>query len=353
MKLTVLFLLIAFCGVAQFKVETFTQLDAFDMESNFPIVVSSKNPKAAEKINVAMHHFSLEKIFMEEDEERFSAVFPPEDEIWGASEFDYEVLANNENYFSIGITCAYTGAYSEYYTRNYTFNAITGQQVMISDLFSEETLAVLSNKVNSRIEKEINDFIAAADSEDEYQRDQIQMYLECLEWISDEIYPASSYYLTDSSLVVVRNRCSSHMMAALDDLWDFYAEYSFEELNELFNYNAKALMTGKPMDYSDSGVPVGKVLQGELGGKYPITMIISNPYEDHYAGVYWYDKIKKQIELDGELNDQIATLVLKESVEEKETGTFELMIISDGTLEGNWIDAKGETSFGIALKLSE
>lgn len=354
MRLTLLFILITFCGVAQFKVEIFTQLDSYDMESNFPIVRSSSNPQAAEKINIALHHFSLEKIFIEEDTERFSAVFPPEGEMWGAAEFDYEIVANNENYFSVGITCAYTGAYTEYFTRYFTFNALTGQQVMISDLFDKNELSMLSELVNNRIEAEINDFIAAADSEDEYQRDQIQMYLECLEWIaSDELYTSSSYYLTDSSMVVVRSRCSNHMMAALDDLWEFYQEFSFEDLKEIFNKNANALFEGKPLDYSDSGVPVGQVLKGDLGGKYPITMILTNIYEDHYSGVYWYDKIKKRIELDGELNDQIATLTLNESVDEKETGKFELMIMSDGSLEGNWIDSKGETSFAVALKLSE
>ncbi len=346
-------LFLAFAGQAQFEIEAFMQTDVYDMKSEFPLIRSSQRPDAARRINQSLHLEMLEKVYRDDDEERFSEVFPSEEAMWGAAEFEYEIVANNANYFSIGITCSYTGAYSEYMTRYFNFDARTGQQIMLADIFAETPLTDLAVRVNDAIEQQIVDFMGGLDRTNEFQAEQYEMYLECLEWVVDSDELAYSYYITDSTMVFVRGRCSSHMMAALDDLWDFYTTYPLEQLEEMMNDNGVALLSGGKLSFGENGIPDYKILEGTIGGKYPITAQVHRSYDNVYRGVYWYNKVKKSIQLDGTLTEQTGMLTLSEQVNEKITGEMELMVFSDGSLEGTWTDSSGETTMEIVLKIGE
>lgn len=340
-----------FTASAQFEIETYSQLDNYDMHCEFPIIRSKEKPNAARRVNEVLHLVMLEKVFKEDDSNRFDAVFPKEDEYSGASEFEYEIITNNKRYFSVGITCSYTGAYSEYMTRYFNFDAKTGQQLVLSDIFAETPLNDLATMVNLRIESEIVDFIDELDANDEYQSEQISMYTECLEWVSESDYISLiSFYITDSTMVFVRERCSNHMMAALDDLWNFHITFPMNLMQDMMNDNGLALLSGKSLSFDQNGVAEYKILEGTIGDKYPITAIMHRSYETTFSGFYWYNNVKAPIRLSGTINEQTGMLNLTEDVDGNATGEMELMIFSDGELEGTWTNLAGNKNLKIVLK---
>ncbi|MCR9171469.1 MAG: hypothetical protein NXI10_03185 [bacterium] len=349
------FLVGAICAHAQFEIDSFVNEDDYNFPSYFPIIRSSENPGAAERINQALHYEMLEKVYQEDDENRFDKVFPPEGEFHGASEFEYEIFANNGRYLSLAISCAYTGAYSEYHTMYFTFDAKSGQPIRLTDLFSEESLSELSEWVTSSIFGEITAFMNTIDTEDEegYGAEQYEMYQECADWYAETKELSEEYYfMTDTSIVFIKGRCSNHMMAALDDLWDFHEEYTLEELDHMLSDDGGALLAGEPLSFEYNSVSDGKILEGKIAGKYPITMIIKNSMGDRYYGVYWYNKVKEPIELIG-WTDVAGFLQLTEKVNDKKTGSFNLQVMQGGVLDGEWSNADETKTFDIRLSISK
>ncbi|XOV66437.1 MAG: hypothetical protein ACFHU9_12495 [Fluviicola sp.] len=355
MKTLTLFTLIfvGFVAHAQFEIDSFIYEDEYDFESKFPIIRSSENPKAAERVNIVLHHRMLEKMYKEDDQNRFENVFPPEGEFHGASEFEFDILANNERYFSVAITCAYTGAYTEYSTNYFNFDAKTGQPVQLSDLFGVSAIYDLSEWVSGAIHAEITAFMKTIDTNDPEgygAAEQFEMYAECAEWYSEtQTLSNDYYYLTDTSIVFVRGRCSNHMMAALDDLWEFHEEYALNEVHSMMSPDGIALMAGELLRYKDLDVPEGKIIQGQIGDKYPITMLLSYSYDNYYNGIYWYDKVKQPIQLSGK--QEHGYLHLTEEVSGKSTGSFDLRVINGGMLEGEWKNTDGSKTFDIKLSI--
>jgi len=356
MKVISLFVFVfgAFFSNAQFEIDSFLQEDQFEDVSKFPIIQSSENPKAAERINIILHHRMLEKIYRQDDANRFDQVFPPEGEFHGASDFDFEILANNKRFLSIAISCAYTGAYSEYYTQYFSFDTKSGQPIKLSDMFGQESSIELSEWVSSAVYVQIHEFMNAIDMEDEesYGQEQYEMYAECASWY-EEPRPLSeeSYYLTDSTITFVKGRCSNHMMMALDDLWEFHEEYTLDELYSMMSKSGMSLMDGNGLTFETIAIPDGKVMEGNIGGKYPITMILNHSYDDNYLGIYWYNKVQKPIKLGGEVDDA-AFFHLTESVNDKVTGEMDVQVILGGTLEGDWKNSEGTKKLDISVSIA-
>lgn len=355
MRLLTLFIALigAFSVNAQFEIDSFVQEGQYGDANKFPIVRSLENAKAAERINTVLHQRMLEKVYREEDDNRFDQVVPPEGEFQGASEFDFEVTANNGRFFSISISCAYTGAYSEYHTTYFNFDAVSGQPVNLLDIFSDAGYSELSDWVTAAIYSEINEFMNGIDVSDEYGSEQFDMYAECISWFDDvQELPQEAFYMTDSVITFVRGRCSNHMMMALDELWEFHEEYSLVELTTFMSENGKALVYGGTMNFDHLIVPTGKILQGKIAGKYPITMVLRHSYDNYYSGEYWYNKVKQPIALWGE-TDNAGYLHLTEKVNEKTTGKFDLQILQGGTLEGEWSNADGTKKLDVVLSIDK
>ena len=348
------FIVGALSAQAQFEIDSFVYDSEYD-DSKFPIIRSSENPQAAELINIVLHHYALEKVYEEEDENRFENVFPPEGEFHGADDFSYNITANNDRYFSVSITCAYTGAYTEYHTQYFNFDAKTGQPIQLSDMFGLSAMYDLADWVSSSIHEQIVSYMNNIDLEDPegYGQEQYELYAECAEWyVEPQSLSEEYYFLTDSSITFVKGRCSNHMMAALDELWEFYEEYSLVELQSMMSDDGIALMFREQLNYNHVTVPVGKVLKGKIAGKYPITMIVKHSYGDSYYGVYWYDKVKQPIKLSGELDDA-AYVHFTEEVNDKTTGKFDLQVMQGGTLDGEWKNMDGTKTFDITLMIAK
>lgn len=320
-----------------FKVSDIVQMDMYETESIFPVLHSELNPKAAEKINTYLHYAELTKVFGKEDENIFSNVFPTEEGFWGQTGFSYTVYRNDDLYFSIGISYDNTGAYTEYYTDYFTFVSKTGEHITLKDLFAETPLETIGEIINGRCADKISNFIKTIDPNQEDASDQIEMYQECLNNRAEDsyIYPGN-FRMEKDGIVFIIERCSNHMMAALDELWVFEEEMSYDILTDFFSQN--------PLDaYLDGNWPKNaavtlndKILNGSINKSYPITARLqSDVSQGEVGGVYWYDKNKLEIYLSGIIRED-GTYEITEYNEAEEITGFFYGKVENGVFLGNW-----------------
>jgi len=144
-----LYLVLVLCMVTievsaqYFTFSDIVEYDMYETESKFPLVNSTTNPKAAERINTYLHFAELTKVLGNEEGSIFSNVFPTEEAFWGQTGFSYTVFRNDETFLSIGISYDNTGAYTEYYTDYFTFISKTGEHVLLEDFFASTPLMTI------------------------------------------------------------------------------------------------------------------------------------------------------------------------------------------------------------------
>lgn len=338
-----------------FTVKEFSMADPVDGTSVFPEMIAPDSKSAlpelaAERINYFLKYDVLMKVHGNEGENIFSEVFPPEDEIGGEAEFSYDFYCNNARFLSLWINNSFTGAYTEYMDRNYVFNAYTGEHLTLADFFDLEQYQSLTQKTAKACASIIYDYLNTIDPEDEYGEDKRMMYEDCLSNFEGDGQPFFGFYLTDTTMVLTYGRCSNHMMAALDDLWDFQVPYTFEELKPYLSDEGRSVLFNEGRQSStDLHLPDRKVLSGTLDGKYPVHAIFSGLAGQYLNGVYWYDNYKKPISIYGtRLED--GTMELWEEVKGEKYARIEL-IYQNGQLMGVWERVDGSSSFPIDLRI--
>ena len=334
-----------------FTVESYRDIDPFDYDCVFPVVFSSSHAEAADRINTYLQYEALDIIYGAEETSLFRKVFPPEGEIWGSTEFDYQVNTNTDKFFSVSITYAGTGAYSEYYVSTYNFVASTGEAIDLEDLFAETPLSDLGLIVNQAYYSEITDFMESIVQTDEDMSYQYEMYNECKEkFVESDWLPTNQFTVMDDGIRFERERCSNHAMRALDDIGKFSYELSFESLEVFMNGRFYDLMSELVWNPDDLNIQ-GKLLKGAIGGKYPITVIFNRPWGgDDIRGVYWYNKVKKPIELKGSFKAH-GMIELVESIDGKEIAKIIGRVV-DGVFSGKWIKSKDGTELSIEFGLN-
>lgn len=357
-QLTFLCVLVSSVSSAQYLyVEDYTRQDAYNNPSTFPIVKARENKQnygtfAAERINTYLQYNLLEKIFRREgDTALFSEVFPTEEFFGGQSEFAYEINANTDKLFTITIEYTGTGAYSEYYSSTYNFTAETGEHLTLDDLFESGEKLELGTEVRNHCAETIRQFLATQDTTLEYWMEQREMYEDCLPYFSDEYpgFPSNQFMLTDSTIVFFAERCSNHMMAALDDLWSFEVIMNLDDLRPYLNKTAENfLFNGGKWVHPEKRNYSNKVLEGSIGGKYPITAIINlDQVSSEIYGTYWYTKYKKPITVHGSILDT-GDYELFEELEGKETARM-VLHEENGKLSGNWYKTGSTRGLSIIL----
>ncbi|MDX2359433.1 MAG: hypothetical protein QNK23_01410 [Crocinitomicaceae bacterium] len=243
--ITCLFLVISTLLNAQlFTVDSYKDSDPFGYDCVFPVVSSTSHDAAADKINTYIQIRSLAIDYNKGDDSLFRNVFPPEGEIWGNTEYNFQVNHNTDKFFSVTITYSGTGAYSEYYSTTYNFVASTGEFIVLNDLFSRTALSDLGFIVNERRYSEIMDFMEDIDVTGEDLSEQYEMYNECKDqFFKNNWLPITMFTIMDDGIRFERERCSNHAMMALDDLGRFSQELSFKDLEMFMNENFSALMS--------------------------------------------------------------------------------------------------------------
>ena len=338
-------------------VEDHTEADFYENVSTFPIVKAFENKMnygvfAAERINTYLQHELLEKIFRAEgDTALFSEVFPTEEFFGGQSEFAYEINAIKNKLFTITIEYTGTGAYSEYYSPTYNFIAETGEHLTLDDLFDSNEKIKLGSIVRRECAETIEQFLASQDTTLEFWMEQREMYEECLPYFSDEYpgFPSNDFMLTDSTIVFYAERCSNHMMAALDDLWSFEVVMVLNDLRPYLNKTAEDfLLNGTKWVHPERRNYSQKVLEGSIGEKYQITAILTiDKATSGVYGTYWYTKYKKPITVRGSILDS-GEYELFEELGGKEIARM-VLHEEKGKLIGNWFKTGSTSSLNIVL----
>jgi len=340
---------------AQFyTVASVSNIDRFNQESVFPVLKSKKHQSAADRINTYLHLTVLDQVYENDRYAYFEHVFPPEDEYWGQSNFDFQVMTNNELFFSIAIMYESTGAYTESFVEYYTFSSFTGEHLTLNDFFAETPLIDVSSIVKERFAKRIKSYLPQIDKKEEDGDAKYEMYEECLSYIeSEDVLYNASFYIKDTSMVFTRERCSNHMMAALDDLWTFETALTLNELGLFFNEETSKALAKNYWESNGDVILNDKILKGSIRKKYKITARIQfRPMKDgcqELSGVYWYDKIKTIITLNGEV-DEDGNFELIEYFDGVATGVFKGKMKAN-SLIGFWSSGKGTKKMPFILDL--
>ena len=290
-----LILLSGFSNAQHFTVTDIVAKDRNGDTCVFP-VVSSKNKKAAQKINTFLQWTILSKIGINSDSVPFSNVFPVENEYWGGSLYGYHVNNNDSKFFSVTISYDYTGAYTERFEHYFTFISATGEHVLLDDFFAETPLTTIGEIVNQRFANSIETFMTIIDTLSEDGNEQYAMYEECLNYMKDntEIY-GSNFFIEDSNFVFVKERCSNHALAYYDELWMLNEAMSFELLSNFFNQNGSDVYNGGKWNSKRCSIN-DKLLNDSINNIYAITAKFQyNHFENYLEGVYWYDNYKLPI----------------------------------------------------------
>lgn len=338
-----------------FSVKEYRAEDPYDGESVFPELIApiSKNawPEiSAERINYYLKYDVLSKVHGNEGENIFSEVFPPEGEFGGEGEYNYLFYSNNNTFVSLSIDNSFTGAYTEYHDRSYSFNSRNGEHLTLYDFFKGSNYDEVMQKASDACAGIIQNHLETLDEEDEFLEDKRELYKDCLHYFAGEGTSYFNFYLTDSTFVLTHYRCSNHMMAALDDLWDFQVPFTFEELKPYLSDEGLSILFNEARETSpDAHVPEQKVMSGSLDGKYPIHAIFRRLSGDYLNGVYWYDKYMKPISIYGNRMDD-GTFEFWEEVKGNKIARIEL-VYQNGQIMGVWERVDGSNSLPMVLRI--
>lgn len=338
-----------------FIVDTIRGLDIYDQVSLFPDVIppvskSAWPEDASTAINTYLKFKMLSQVQGNESENVFETVFPNEEHFGGQSEFDFDVSANNREFISLLVSYSFTGAYTEYANEYFSFSSKHGEHLTLQDFFEGENYDAVGKMVSTECAMYIHEYLAELDMNEEYAEGKKEMYEECLLSFPEVGFPSTHFYLTDSTIVFTRYRCSNHMMAALDDLWEFHVPKSFEELRPYLSEKGRSLLLKEVVSQRrDALPPEDKILRGTLDGKYPIIALFSSLEGPYLSGVYWYEKYKTPIDLySGSKKDGVYEFWEKKG--DQKIARLEF-VYDNGQIIGTWEKADGTGSLPLVLSV--
>ena len=254
---------------------------------------------------------------------------PEGDGLAGTTSLDFTVARNDDQILSISFDGEGCGAYCENYRLEYSFDARTGQFLVLSDLLTPQGLVETGKRIFRERErryleqiKTLNRELAAltkqqragknVDLSDTQER--IDLNENCLGNIRErrkelkvsdamrDIAMETRFALpAGKGMAFTSGRCSAHVNRALDDVDEVETTLSLEELSPWLTAYAKMLLLGE----GQTAEPVnlfGQIFHGKIGAA-EVTTLLNRPYEDgSFSGIYYYDKYRKPIALSGKRN---------------------------------------------------
>ncbi|WP_155774314.1 hypothetical protein [Burkholderia pseudomultivorans] len=300
-----------------------------------------------------------------------------QDGLQGSSDFNFEVLRNDDSVLAIEVDAEGCGAYCEHYSRLYNFDAATGRLISAADIFTPAGGVTLQKKNLAERMAEYTRAIAdlgkeavancqkkgiatpwpqpwpdgKQDAEEGYIKSAIGMYEYCLESMRSPDY--GKYYrwadtplkIGDGSITFLYERCSNHASRALDDVGDQAVTYRIENLAPYLTAYGKYLLMRGPQA-APQAEPYRQVLQGRVG-QAAITLLLSERYGDgSLSGTYFYGKYRKPIALRGKVNGNVIELTEYEGSDTP--NPLIRATIKGDTLEGQWIGGNKTLDFRAA-----
>ena len=269
------------------------------------------------------------------------------------TELGFEVLRNDGKVLSLSIDKEGCGAYCESYSTYYNFDAQTGRSIGLTDLLTTEAWETLKKQLVNERQEQIKKAIADLNQRIKKEKDpdgdyagMVQQYEECAPLIADPAYASKTFSINSKSVMFIRERCSNHASRALDDLGDFANAHDFNSLKPYLTGYGKALLLNEGNADAPKS-PLKQVLHGTLGGKQPITVLLTEDEStpQSVTGFYFYDKYRQKIALTGTYQGDTLTLT-EADAEGKTVATIKLNSVQDG-LKGEWV-GKTKLSFEAA-----
>lgn len=342
------------------------------LESNkcdfiFPYFRNVNNVKAQNKINTFLQVINLEIVPGAFKICPFERVMGNSLLCCSSMNFEtFEIYTNTKNILSLAIEGEGTGAYTESFYYCYTFNALTGDVVYLNDFFTHSGFNIIKNKIILNRKERINNFIKQTEIEKktltnewfERANDQIRLYSDCLKSIEESDLQYDNFYIKDNDLILVRNRCSPHVIRALDDLGSFVDTLKIGEITGFLSEYGKGLLGKGPIKKNTSLLKNGNILTGFINSKYPITCIVSIPSNTNNISIaYWYNRKKEVIEWHGKLVGNKLELIENDYHDEKLKVWVPRAkikaIANQNSLTGYWIEEKSGKAMKLYLKRYE
>lgn len=183
----------------------------------FPVFKSASASKPHEKMNETLQQQELDLLVGQQDSSAFEKISGEAGVMW----VDYKIILNTQRLVTVEIAKEACGAYCTEYSNYYNFDAATGELIPITKIFTEDGLNQLVTAITEHRRAAIKEAMktATADGED----DTASMFQQCLEYITPENFFTGSFYIADTEIHFVRERCGPHAMldtlGAFDDIW--------------------------------------------------------------------------------------------------------------------------------------
>jgi hypothetical protein len=355
MKSKILFFLLIFgLSFSQQKGLKITDLKPKTENAVFPLVSYAENPGVENKINTFLQVNQLEHIPGAEGDP-FKLVSTGKTSYSNYVYFySWEKLETPKNILSIALDGEASGAYPEGFSIWKNFDLRTGNVINAKDLFQPNLIQTVESLIQKSVKKEVDDFLTELKSEknpSEEVLDQIAMYEECFTGFTLD---GIEYYFAKDKIRFIAGRCSNHAMRALDELDSHVVEFPYQEMEKYWSSYAKNLLSGS--DKVDKTSLNNKLYKGKIDGKYLVTVLIDQLYDDgSLSAHYWYDKNKKLIEWHGKIKGNHISMTESDYYSE-EARQWMLKAFVEADLQGNriigtWQDYK--TKKYLKLELEE
>ncbi|MDO9403682.1 MAG: hypothetical protein Q7T87_06610 [Polaromonas sp.] len=276
----------------------------------------------------------------------------------------FEMLRNDGRVFSLAFEGDSCGAYCEEYRSAYAFDARQGWLLTPENLFTPAGLRAVADRMARKApaqyraqlrtlaaelratQKSTAPAAAKADRISDIE-ERIAFNETCLEeraQATDADPALFAWELHTTTLRITTSRCSNHAMRALDDVGAVTWSPTYAQLAPWLTAYGKQLLTGA----GDGGASPAEtlfeqVLYGELvsaaGARLPITAWLSVHKDGSVSGTYFYDRMRRPIELMGRWEGD--WLVLGEQAGDAagaggSKAVFRLQRMGSGGFVGRW-----------------
>ena len=272
-------------------------------------------------------------------------------------------VTRNDRIFAVTFEGEGCGAYCEPYREVLSFDARSGRLLVPDDLLTPagqgEALRLLRRQkvaaYTAQIAASRKDLLAArrgkakADVIDDLQQ-RIALNTDCLAQANT---PSDAETLAwhrlnpaPDALEVTSARCSNHASFGLDDVDEVTVRIPYAAIRAQLTPYGRAVLLG-----DGDGKPAtvfGQILRGTVGAS-PVTMVLTGEDSDGVHGVYFYDRVRRELGLAGRRRGNV--LELRETLDAGKTSTGTFVLTIDGlTLKGTWRDPKSARVLDATLR---
>lgn len=307
---------------------------------NFPVVTIAKRPLASKTINTLLQLEHLEHLPNVYKKSPFETVQRNEKNCCGSVSFDsWQKLTTPKNILSITLSGGAVSAYPVEFDVYENFDTRSGNTVLLDHLIKPTQKNALNAMLIAHAKNQIRRFLKSpkepAQNADEasYLSAQKVLYENCLKGFDSVQLDWFNFYVKKTSVVFTKERCSSHAMRSLDEIGKFHIDIPISTLKPYLSAYGNNVLSNAKQRLNHKGI-AGKLLTGKLG-KAKVHFLIKEVYQDgSIVALYWYDKYKQPIELNGTFSGN--QLQASESYYDEAKKTW----IKRATIQATWQGGK-------------